>query len=146
MSMDVNHPYYLHPSDNPGMQLITVMLTENNYNRWHRSMEIALSSKLKLGFVDGSCSPPATSSSLLIYCTRCNNMVTSWLLNSLSVDIRNSVVYMKTAYAIWNDLEMRYAQSNVPKLFHLRFEISHLTQETSSIASYFAKFRAVNDE
>lgn len=29
---DCHHPYYLHPSDNPKMQLITVMLTESNYN------------------------------------------------------------------------------------------------------------------
>ncbi|XP_074352122.1 uncharacterized protein LOC141691286 [Apium graveolens] len=117
-SMDVNHLYYLRPSDNSGMQLVAVILTESNYNQWSRFMEIALSSKLKLGFVDGTCTPSAPSSPLLVYWTRCNNMVTSWLLNSLSIDIHNSVVYMKTALAIWLDLE----------------------------TSYFAKFRAVNEE
>lgn len=109
-------------------------------------MEIALSSKLKLGFVDGTYSKPAISSPLLVHWTRCNNMVTSWILNSLSIDIRNSVVYMKTPYDIWRDLEVRYSQSNVPKLFQLRSEISHLTQGNMSIASYFSKFRAVHDE
>lgn len=146
LSVDPNHTYYLHPSDNPGMQLTTVILSDNNYNQWRKSMEIALLSKLKLGFVDGTCPKPLSNSSLLLHWTRCNNMVTSWLLNSLFIDIRNSVVYMKTALAIWNDLEIRYAQSNVPKLFHLRSEIAHLTQGNLSIAGYFAKFRAVHDE
>lgn len=145
-TFDVNHPYYLHPSDNPGMQLITVVLDGSNYNQWNRSMDIALSSKLKLGFVDGTYVQPATGSSLHVHWTRCNNMVTSWLLNSVSVDIRNSVVYMKSARAIWLDLETRYSQTNVPKLFNLRTEISHLTQGNLSISAYFTKFRSVHDE
>lgn len=41
---------------------------------------------------------------------------------------------------------MRYAQSNVPKLFHLRKEIAHLTQSSLSISAYFTKFRTLHDE
>lgn len=103
-------------------------------------------SKLKFGFVDGSTVPPDPASPLLIYWNRCNNMVTSWLLNSVSVDIRSSIVYMKSAHQIWRELEVRYSQSNVPKLFQLRYEIAHLKQDNLSIAAYFAKFRALNDE
>lgn len=145
-TVDCNHPYYLHPSDSPGMQITTVVLNENNYNQRQRSMQIALSSKLKLGFVDGSYTKPAASTQLLVYWLRCNNMVTSWLLNSVSVDIRNSIVYLQSAREIWTDLEIRYAQSNVPKLFHLRKEISHLAQGSMSISAYFMKFRAVHNE
>lgn len=65
MSIDVNHPYYLHPSDNPRMQLISVLLNEHNYNQWSRSMEIVLSSKLKLGFVDGTYPKPTGNAPLL---------------------------------------------------------------------------------
>ncbi|XP_074352914.1 uncharacterized protein LOC141692072 [Apium graveolens] len=144
--MDCNHPYYIHPSDSPGMQIIGIVLTENNYNQWHRSMEIALSSKLKLGFVDGTCVKPASTSPLLMYWNRCNNMITSWILNSVSEDRRNSIVYIQSARDIWLDLEVRFAQSNVPKLFHLRKEIAHLSQGTLSISAYFTKFRTLHDE
>lgn len=30
-TIDVNHPYYLHPSDNPGMTLTNVVLNEQNF-------------------------------------------------------------------------------------------------------------------
>ncbi|KAL8113534.1 hypothetical protein AgCh_020747 [Apium graveolens] len=68
-------------------------------------MEIALSSKLKLGFVDGTHLKPEANSPLLLHWTWCNNMVTTWILNSVSIIIRNSVVYMQTALDIWKDLE-----------------------------------------
>lgn len=109
-------------------------------------MELALSSKLKLGFVDGTCIKPSANSPFLMHWNRCNNMITSWILNSVSVDIRNSVVYIQSAREIWIDLEVRYAVSNIPKQFHLRKEIAHLMQETLSISAYFTKFRTVHDE
>ncbi|XP_074339691.1 uncharacterized protein LOC141677589 [Apium graveolens] len=109
-------------------------------------MSIALSSKLKYGFVDGTCAKPAQNAPLLMHWMRCNDMVTSWLLNSVSVDIRNSMVYIITARDIWLDLEVRYAQSNVPKLFNLRKELSHLEQGSLSLSGYFTRFRTINDE
>lgn len=145
-TMDCNHSFYLHPSNNPGIEIITIVLTENNYNQWQRSMEMALSSKLKLGFVDGTYVKPSTNSPLLVYWNRCNNMITSWILNFVSVDIRNNIVYIQSAREIWLDLEVRFAQSNVPKLFHLRKEIVHLAQVSLSISAYFTKFRTLHDE
>ncbi|KAL8111873.1 hypothetical protein AgCh_019541 [Apium graveolens] len=52
--IDASHRYYLHPSNHPGLIFITITLNEQNYNQWFRSMRIALSSKLELGFVDGT--------------------------------------------------------------------------------------------
>lgn len=126
-TIDANHPYYLHPSDNPGMLLTTVVLNEHNFSQWNRSMVIALSSKLKLGFVDGSYTKPVLTSPLSAHWMRCNHMVISWILNSVSADIRSSIVYMNSAHLIWKDLETRYSQSNLPKLFNLRKEISQIT-------------------
>lgn len=45
--IDAFHPYYLHPSNHPGLILVTITLNEQNYNQWFRSMRIALLSKLK---------------------------------------------------------------------------------------------------
>lgn len=127
-TIDVNHQYYLHPSDNPGMVLVTVTLNDHNYNQWCRSMKIALSSKLKLGFIDGSYLQPELTSSLFSHWNRCNDIVISWILNTVTTEIRQSVMYLSTAKAIWDDLKVRFAQINVPKLFNLRKEIAYLTQ------------------
>lgn len=73
-------------------------------------------------------------------------MVTSWILNSVPIEIRNSIVYIQSVKEIWLDLEVRFDQSNVPKFFNIRKDIAHLTQRTLSISTYFTKFRTLHDE
>lgn len=60
-------------------------------------MWIALTAKNKSGFVDGSTKEPKAGTDLYRAWSRSNNMVISWLLNSLSKDISESVLYYSTA-------------------------------------------------
>lgn len=52
------NPYFLHPSDNPGLSLVSQPLTGENYNSWCKAIKIALLGKNKFGFVDGSIKEP----------------------------------------------------------------------------------------
>lgn len=79
---------------------------------------IVLSAKFNLGMIDGSLIKPAATSPHVNHWVRCNNMLISWLLNYVSLDIRNSIVYLHSAKLIWDDLATRYSQSNVSRLFH----------------------------
>ncbi|KAL5757597.1 hypothetical protein ACOSP7_020208 [Xanthoceras sorbifolium] len=47
---DTNSPYFLRNGDNPGLVLVSHLLSGSNYNTWRRSMLIALNAKNKLGF------------------------------------------------------------------------------------------------
>ncbi|KAK8616133.1 hypothetical protein V6N13_017696 [Hibiscus sabdariffa] len=124
------YPYHIHQSDNPGMLLVTQPLATDNYNSWKRSMLMALSAKNKIGFVDGSIVAPASTSANFQAWTRANNLVNSWILNSVSKDISASLLYHSTAVAIWKDLEERFQQNNGPRLFQLKKKLSDLTQAT----------------
>ncbi|XP_074352187.1 uncharacterized protein LOC141691361 [Apium graveolens] len=143
VSIDTNHLYFLQSSDNPGTPLVTMLLTEHNYHQWSRSLSIALSAKLKLGFIDGSVSKPTDNNTQIAMWNRCNDMVVSWLLNSISTEIRNSVAYLSTAQQIWEDLATRFSQSNMPRTFQLRKELSSLQQGNLSVTSYFTKFKTL---
>lgn len=46
--------YYLHPNDNPPFILVSPLLDDKNYHSCSRSMHIALISKNKEKFIDGS--------------------------------------------------------------------------------------------
>ncbi|GKU85528.1 hypothetical protein SLEP1_g194 [Rubroshorea leprosula] len=89
--------FYLHHSDNPRIVLVTQPLTCDNYLTWNRAMTMTLEAKNKLEFVDGTINEPASNSTMFTIWSRCNSMVLSWILNALSKDIANSVVFMKTA-------------------------------------------------
>lgn len=107
---------------------------------------MALSSKLKLGFIDESQVKPADSSPHTILWKRGNDLVSSWIFNSVSHEIKKSIVYITTAKQIWEELATRYSQNNVPRLFNLRKDLALLTQGTMSITAYFTKFRGLMDE
>ncbi|XP_070004224.1 uncharacterized protein [Nicotiana sylvestris] len=145
-TIDASHPYFLHPSDSPRMTFVTSVFDGSGYGGWRRSLLIALSAKNNLCFIDGSCSAPASDSISFSLWTRCNDMVTSWLLNSLSKDIAASVLYSKSAQAFWTNLEDRFGQSNGAKLYHLQKEITDLIQGSSDIVGYFTKLKLLWDE
>ncbi|GMH16673.1 hypothetical protein Nepgr_018514 [Nepenthes gracilis] len=75
---------HISSGDSPGVLLMQQILAGENYASWSCSMKIALSSKNKLGFVDGSLPNQEADGPHLSAWLRCNHMVTSWLLNSLS--------------------------------------------------------------
>ena len=46
--------YYLHANENPSLILVKPIIDGHNYHSWSRSMKMALSSKNKFGFVNGT--------------------------------------------------------------------------------------------
>lgn len=54
--------YFLSRSNSPDMAIRTIAFKGNNFLSWSRSIEMGLSEKLKLGFVDGSIAKPFKSS------------------------------------------------------------------------------------
>jgi hypothetical protein len=143
---DPNHHLYLHHSDHPGVVLASQPLNGENYQTWSRAIIMALSIKNKLRFVDGTISPLATSSNDFPQWSRCNKMVKSWLLNSISNDICTSVIYCNLACDIWLDLKERFSQVNGPRMFQLEQDINTLVQGTMSVATYFTKLKGLWDE
>lgn len=62
ISLEASHPLYLHPSDHPGLTLVGSAFNGENFNKWKRSMTLALSAKNKIGFVTGKFKIPDVSS------------------------------------------------------------------------------------
>ncbi|XP_070026341.1 uncharacterized protein [Nicotiana sylvestris] len=146
VNQDCNHPYFLHSSDALGMSLVNSPFNGRSFSGWRRSILIALSAKNKLDFINGSCGKLSPDSSDLPQWSRCNDLVTSWLLNSLSKEIGDSVIYSKSTMELWYSLEHRFGQSNGAKLYHLQKEISKSVQENSSVAGYFTTLKRLWDE
>nr|XP_009629562.1 uncharacterized protein LOC104119694 [Nicotiana tomentosiformis] len=146
VSYDANHPYHLNNSDSPGMTLVNTMFDGRGYPGWRRSILLSLSAKKKLGFINGACLPPDLKSPDHEQWSYMNGMVISWILNALSKDIADNVIYSKTAKKLWDSLEQRFGRSNGAKLYHLQKELSGLVQENSNIAAYFTKLKRLWDE
>jgi len=137
-------PLYVHPSDNPAHPFVSTVFNGDNFDNWKRSVSIALSARHKIAFIDGACDCPAVNTPLHSLWQRNNAMVLSWLLNSLSENIRNSVLYFDTAKALWDDLEGRFGQSNKARLFQVQKDFLCLTQGDLDIAGYYTKAKQLS--
>ncbi|XP_041993277.1 uncharacterized protein LOC121743933 [Salvia splendens] len=143
---DFSSPYFLHPSDNPGIQLVSQVLDGSNYVNWSRSMSTALLAKNKLVFTNGTLPKPQDDDLLYHAWIRCNSMVVSWIRNSLSPQICSSIMYLDDAKEIWIDLRDRFSQCDSARIYQLKQKIMFLTQGEDDVNSYFTNLRIVWDE
>jgi hypothetical protein len=145
-AMDCLNPLFLHNGDNPGNPLVSQLLTGENYYTWSRSMLMALTAKNKVLFINGGLPKPDPASPEFLPWMRCNNMVLSWIINSVSKEISISIICVDTAEAMWNDLKDRFSQQNGPRIFQIQKSISDLRQENLSMSSYFTILKGLWDE
>lgn len=110
-AINPSDPLYLHFSDNPGLSLVSQVFDGKSFGEWRCLMGIALTAKNKFCLVNGALDKPPSTSPTFASCERCNDMIISWMINSLSPDIRSSVIYTEIAKEIWQELEARYEQS-----------------------------------
>ena len=110
-----NDPLWLQSSDHPGAQIVSIKLTGPNFQKWSRSIKIALRTKGKLGFIDGSYVKPDQTSLRFDQWIKCDNMVVSWLLNSMVTDLSKAFLYVNSAQELWEELtEMTKLPLNTP--------------------------------
>ncbi|XP_061367456.1 uncharacterized protein LOC133310536 [Gastrolobium bilobum] len=144
--LDPGSPYFLHPSENPSLVLVSSPLNEKNYHGWARAMTMALVSKNKLSFVNGKILAPDPSDSRFPGWERCNTMVLSWLHRSITSSISQSILWMERAYDVWRDLKERFSQSDIFRISDLQEDIYRMHQEDSSISDYFTQLKILWDE
>ena len=89
---DVPSPFFLHSADHPSAVLVSTPLNNENYLTWKRAMKMALNAKNKLGFIDSSITKPTKSQSDAQLWDRCNDMVLSWILNSIDKNLVTSLI------------------------------------------------------
>ena len=76
----------------------------------------------------------------------CNNMVLSWMINSMHVDVSSSIMYCETTREMWIELQNLFSQGNGPKIYNLQKEISHISQNQMLVSEYYTKFKRLWDQ
>ncbi|KHN08774.1 hypothetical protein glysoja_032189, partial [Glycine soja] len=75
---------------------------------------------------------------------RCNTLIMSWLLNSLSPSIAQSVIFLEYDTDIWNDLRECFSQGDLLRIAELQEEIYGLSQGRSVSSSLSTNKNASN--
>nr|XP_011463577.1 PREDICTED: uncharacterized protein LOC105351304 [Fragaria vesca subsp. vesca] len=114
-----NHVLYLHHSDQPAAVLVAQPLMEDNYAEWSQSISMALTIKNKIGFITESVGKAMVNEAEKLQWERCDTLVKTWLIASMSKGISGSVKHCKTARKIWLELQERFSQATTVQLFNI---------------------------
>ncbi|XP_013607478.1 PREDICTED: uncharacterized protein LOC106314084 [Brassica oleracea var. oleracea] len=80
---------------------------------------MALNVRNKLGFIDGTIPKSPLNHRDYGSWSRCNDMVATWLMNSVSKKIGQSLLFMSTAESIWRNLLARFKQDDAPRVYEI---------------------------
>ncbi|XP_019434884.1 PREDICTED: uncharacterized protein LOC109341430 [Lupinus angustifolius] len=141
--LDPSGPYFISPTENLGSSLVSHLLNGDNYHPWSRAITMALETKNKLDFIDGTLPRPPNHDPLFTTWRRCNNLVVSWITQSIDPAIVQSVLWMDNAQEIWQDLRERYYQGDMFRISELIGEIHSLKQGSSSVSVYFKQMKGL---
>ena len=116
--MNYNYdPLLLQSSDHPNLQLVNTKLNGANFQPWSRSIQVALNTGYKLGFIDNSYPRPDPDSLNLLQWIRCDNLMVSWLLNSIVPKLPDAFLYTNSTNELRQELCERFGQTSGLLLF-----------------------------
>lgn len=142
-----DNPYNLHSNDHTGLVLASDRLTtSSDFHSRRCSVRMALNVRNKLGFIDGSITKPLETHRDYGAWSRCNDIVATWLMNSVSKPIGHSLLFISTAEGIWNNLLARFKQVDAPRVFDIEQRLSKIEQGSRDVSAYYTEFLTLWEE
>ncbi|KAL2236391.1 UNVERIFIED_CONTAM: Retrovirus-related Pol polyprotein from transposon RE1 [Sesamum indicum] len=132
--------------ESQGMIMVSAPFSGGNWLSWSRSVRMALESKDKLGFIDGSALRPAIGTPQYKQWRITDCTVRTWILNTISKDLVNAYLYANSSRDLWMELEARYGECDGTLLYKLQREISSISQGNMSVTVYYTKLKQLWDE
>ena len=77
---------------------------------------------------------------------RADNMVGTWIINSVSPKLQGSIIYRDTALDIWIDFRDTFCQGNGTKVFNIQKQIAEINQGDQSLTDYFTQLKVLWDQ
>lgn len=131
------NPHHVFP-ENTTIPIAGHKLTSHNYNQWSHSVMIFVCGKGKEEYLTGTALEPDEKSPGYRTWKVENNMVMSWLLNSMTNETGENFMYYKTAKEIWDAVRETYSnKDNTSAIFEIKGILQDLKQGESSVTDYF---------
>ncbi|XP_071738952.1 uncharacterized protein [Rutidosis leptorrhynchoides] len=106
-------------------------------------MKLALSTKNKMGFINGSVLRSKTDEVLASQWDRCNSVVLSWILGSVTEDLYCGQILSTNATEVWNELKETYDKIDTSIIFNLHQQIKTLKQNYRTLFEYYHKLNTL---
>ncbi|GJZ17253.1 putative RNA-directed DNA polymerase [Tanacetum coccineum] len=147
-TLDCSNILHLQNSDFNVTNVISIKLSgTENYRVWAAAMRLAINTRNKTGFIDGTCLKETYASSA-VYSSqwdRCNSIVLSWLLNSVSDDLYLGQIFSENASEVWSELKETYDKLDGSVTLNLLNKIHNFKQGELTVSEYYHKLIALGE-
>ncbi|KAF7813108.1 TMV resistance protein N-like isoform X1 [Senna tora] len=124
-------------AENSVLLLTRHKLTGQNYLHWSRSMIMFITGKGKEDYLTNSTKPQPDDPKFKTWNAE-NQMVMSWLINSMDLEIGQNFMFFATAAEIWKAAKESYSDvENTAELFEIKGALHDLKQGELSVPQYF---------
>jgi hypothetical protein len=109
-------------------------------------MKIALITKKKLGFVDGSILKLKSGEDKYELWIQVDTMVIGWILHSFVSSIAQNILFLKASRDIWKNLYERFATKDAFRFTDLMEEIHNIKQDSLFVIDYHTNLMILWEE
>lgn len=104
-------------------------------------VETSLNIKVKDCFIDGTFPAPPTDDPLFKIWKRIDNLVLTWMRNSISPDLVQQFVHHTTTFSLWTELNECYGKVSGPQTIMLKRKMVNLTQGDRCVTKYYTELK-----
>jgi hypothetical protein len=123
---------------------IGIKLDSSNYGLWSQVVEMYISGKDKLGYINGDYPPPPmTNPSFRRWRTE-NAIVKRWLINSMDPTLIGNFIRFPTAKAVWDAIATTFFYgSDTSQVYELRRCVARLKQAGGPLEKFYTDLQGL---
>ena len=128
----------------PSAAPIGIKFDGSNYALWSQIVEMYISGKDKLGYINGDFpQPPPTDPSFRKWRTD-NAIVKGWLITSMDPSLFGNFIRFPTAKAVWDSIATTFFDgSDTSQVYDLRRRVTRLKQASGSLEKYYTELQGL---
>ena len=117
---------------------IGIKLDGTNYALWSQVVEMYISGKDKLGYINGDFPEPSSMSASFWKWSTDNAIVKGWLINSMDPSLIGNFIRFPMAKQVWDSIATTYFDgSDTSQVYDLRRRVTRLRQAGGSLEKYY---------
>lgn len=126
------------PSMDSSSAQIGIKLDDTNYALWSQIVEMYISGKDKLGYINGELPQPSPTDPAYRRWRTEDSIVKGWLINNMAPSLIGTFVRFPTAKAVWDAIATTYFDgTDTSQLYDLRRKVTRLRQAGGLIEKYY---------
>lgn len=125
-------------SHEPSTAQISVKLDGSNYGLWSQVVEMFISGKDKLGYINGDLPQPSPTDPQFRKWKTEDAIVKGWLINSMDPALIGNFIRFSNAKMVWDSIATTFFDgSDASQVYDLKRRVTHMRQGGETIEAYY---------